>query len=205
MILQILYQRLSEATATEAFKLRAVRFYHLVASRNESTQDYGTDYYIKASDACQEGAFVPLYLTIILPLTQQLVRPVDRKQAAVALTKNLTQSERFAVRYQKGWTFTADALIKLLDNAPEISRVDDNIVEQDVDDLGFGVGFTQLNTCRRQPRDLYPEVRDIKVWVAQYFEQAQNAAVNGIKPLDFVRERLSPESQQKFEAYFKSR
>jgi len=179
-----------------------VRFYHLVSALNDPQHGYGADYFIAASDSVQEGAYVPLYLTIILPFTQQLAKPIDRKTAAISLTKTLTDSEKFAVRYVKGWTLTAETLIKLLVNAPMPVTDDAAVVEQDVDDLSFGVGFTQLNTCKRQPKDLWPEVTAVKGWVGQYFSQGGLAGkgADAATLTKWISERLSPELRQAFTA-----
>ncbi len=109
----------------------------------------------------------------------------------VSFCKTLTDSVAFAQRYEKGWGYTAEALIKLLDRpslAPDTSTTDgtitaasggaatngtvtstmsitEEIQEQDVDDLNFDTGFTQLNTCRRRLVDPWPQIGDLKSWV----------------------------------------
>lgn len=148
----------------------------------------------------QDGLFVPLYLKIILPLTQQLAKPLQRKCAAISLAKTLTSSERFAVRYVKGWGLTCETLIKLLAMAP-MPIADDVVVEQDVDDLSFGVGFTQLNTCKPLPKDPWPEVTDIKAWVSTYYIN-EDRAQNG-KLMTWASERLSPDIRDAFLSYLK--
>lgn len=196
----MIFARLDSPTVTETFKLRFVRFYHLVSALYDSQRGYGSDYFIAASDSVQDGLFVPLYLKIILPLTQQLARPLDRKYAAISLTKTLAFSEKFAVRYVKGWGLTCETLLKLLEMAPMPIADDNVVVEQDVDDLAFGVGFTQLNTCKRQPQDLWPEVADVKTWVGKYYVEATSQNPNLSK---WVTERLSPELRQMFISYVK--
>jgi exportin-2 (importin alpha re-exporter) len=183
--------------------LRFVRFYYFVSSLNDPKYGYGTDYFIAASDSVQDGAFVPVYLTIILPCTQQITKPVDRKIAAISLTKTLTDSQKFAERYVKGWTLTLEALVKLLELAPMPVADGDAVVEQDVDDLAFGVGFTQLNTCKRQPKDSSPEITDIKSWIGQYYRQGglPGAGSNAQDLMKYVQERTSPEMRKAFSAY----
>lgn len=199
-ILSIIYARLGEDGCSEAFKSRAVRFYHLVSSLTDPARGYGTDYFLVASDASTEGAFVPLYLKIILPTTTTLVKPLDRKLAAISLTKNLTDSQAFAEKYKKGWGYTAETLTALLANAITIAPTDDVIQEADVDDLSFGVGFTQLNTCKKTARDEWNEVTDVKAWVANYFmAHDQNGRLS-----TFAKERLSPEALQNFGAFMKA-
>lgn len=198
-ILRIIYGRLDSPTVTEPFKIRFTRFYHLVSALYDPHRGYGADYFIAASDSVQDGLFVPLYLKIILPLTQQLARPLHRKCAAISLTKTLTHSEKFAVKYIKGWAYTCEALIKLLELAP-LPVVDDSIVvEQDVDDLSFGVGFTPLNACKPQPRDVWPEVTDIKAWVGTFYADADRARQGELK--NFAMERLSPNISRTFFSY----
>jgi exportin-2 (importin alpha re-exporter) len=141
----------------------------------------------------QEGVFTPLYLSIILPGTQQLARPLDRKIAVISLTKTLTDSQAFAVTYAKGWGKTCEALLKLLENPPEPVTKDDVVAEADVDDLSFGVGFTQLNTCKKAAVDEWPEVQDVKTWVGSYLRDA-NARHDGAIS-SYVDERLNSEAR----------
>jgi exportin-2 (importin alpha re-exporter) len=198
-IIRLIYTRLDSPAGNDSFKLRLVRFYHLVSALYDPQRGYGADYFIAASDNVQEGSFVPVYLKIILPLTQQLAKPLDRKCAVISLTKTLTFSAKFALKYVKGWGLTCEALIKLLEMPPLPTTNDGIVVEQDVDDLSFGVGFTQLNTCKRQPRDIWPEVTDVKPWVGQYYIAA-NQTHDG-KLLPWIRERLNPEKPELAQAF----
>ncbi|PQE30709.1 chromosome segregation protein [Rutstroemia sp. NJR-2017a WRK4] len=189
-ILNIIFTRLNN-NPPESFKRRFVRFYHLISSRDQ--QGLGADFFIKQSAAVQEGVFTPLYLSIILPGTQQLARPLDRKIAVISLTKTLTDSQAFAVTYAKGWGKTCEALLKLLENPPEPVTKDDVVAEADVDDLSFGVGFTQLNTCKKAAVDEWPEVQDVKTWVGSYLRDA-NARHDGAIS-SYVDERLNSEAR----------
>jgi exportin-2 (importin alpha re-exporter) len=161
----------------------------------------GADFFIRNSDTVQDGVFVPIYLTIILPTTQQLARPLERKFAVVSLTKTLTDSQAFAVKYVKGWGKTCEALLKLLENPPMPVAVDDVIVEADVEDLSFGVGFTQLNVCKKISKDDWPEVTDVKSWVGGYLKAAdarQGGAIGS-----YLNERLSPEAKEVLVSYMR--
>jgi exportin-2 (importin alpha re-exporter) len=84
-------------------------------------------------------------------------------------------------------------------NPPVPSAVDDIIPDQDVDEVGFGVGFTQLNTCKKQPRDPFPEITDVKTWVGQYLRNADQRHQGRISKL--VQERLTPEVQTALQVY----
>lgn len=141
------------------------------------------------------SVFVPIYLKFILPSTGNLSRPLDRKTAVVSFVSTLVASNAFAQKYKKGWAYTAESLLKLLETPPLLPPTSDNIVEQDVDDMSFGVGFTPLNTVAKPPRDPYPEIMDVKAWVRQQM------AGNGSKVSAFARERLSPNAQQVFLGY----
>jgi exportin-2 (importin alpha re-exporter) len=59
--------------------------------------------------------------------------------------------------------------------------------------LGFGVGFTQLNTTRRAPRDPFPEITDVKLWVGEYLKQAD--ARTGGRIAGFVQGRLGEQAR----------
>ncbi|KAI9838217.1 MAG: importin-alpha export receptor [Sclerophora amabilis] len=184
-LLTIMLTRLQNSK-TEIFSLRFVRFYHFVSARDQ--QGLGSDYFITVADQVQADVFAPLYTTIILPETQKLAKPLDRRVAAISLTKTLTDSTAFRDRYKKGWGFTCEALLKLLENPPLPLSTDDAIPDQDVDDLGFGVGFTQLTTCRPVPKDAWPEVTDVKRWVSAYLKEGDGRL--GGQITTFVQERV---------------
>lgn len=196
-ILSLLFTRLMN-NPPEKFKQRFVRFYYLVTSLDEP--GYGADFFIKNADAVQEGVYTQLYLAIILPTTQQLIRPSDRKLAVVALTKTLTDSQAFAQKYSKaGWGKSCEALLKILENPPMPVSADDIVVEVDVDDLSFGVGFTPLNTCGKKNVDYWPEITDVKSWVGAYLKTA-DARHNGAIA-QYVNQRLSPEAKSVLLSY----
>lgn len=118
--------------------------------------------------------FTPVYLNVILQDTQKLARPLDRKTAVLSLTKTVADSEAFATKYsQKGWGFTVNALLKLLELPPDVTHKDDVNAEVDIDQMSFGVGFTPLNTIRKSPTDPWPQTgADLKVWVGSYLKEA---------------------------------
>ena len=135
-------------------------------------------------------------MNIILPDTQKVLRPLDRKIAVISLTKTLTNSAAFAERYKKGWAYTCEALLKLLENPPILATTDDVILEQDPDDMSFGVGFTQLTTIKKPVRDQWPEITDVKKWVGEYL-RAADVRLKG-KISDFAQERLLSEASPAF-------
>jgi len=146
--------------------------------------------------------YVPLYLTIILPDTQKMVRPNDRKTAVISLTKTLADSASFVDRYQKGWAFTCEALLKLLEDPPLPTANEDLTLDQDVDDMSFGVGFTQLTTCKRVSRDQWPEITDVKRWVGGYLHEADARHAGRIT--QFIQARLTPEARTALQTYMQS-
>ncbi|KAF2785572.1 Cse1-domain-containing protein [Melanomma pulvis-pyrius CBS 109.77] len=195
-ILQLMLTRLS-GMKTEVFQQRFIAFYHFISARQD--QGLGADFFIAVTDQVQHDVFKAIYLTIILPETQKLSRPVDRKTAVVSYTKTLTDSQAFVDRYPKGWGLTTQRLIELLVNPPVPSANDDIIPDADMDELSFGVGFTQLNTCKKPPRDPYPEITDVKAWVGRYLKDA-NTKTNG-KIVNLVQERLGPDVKQALAEY----
>ncbi|QIX01836.1 hypothetical protein AMS68_007353 [Peltaster fructicola] len=191
-MLQLMLTRLS-SSATENFKLRFVRFYHLVSASLE--RKLGADFFISVTDKVQENVFTPIYTTIILPDTQKLTRPFDRKTAVISLTRTLADSQAFVDRYAKrGWTITCEALLKLLINPPLPAGADDHVIEdRDVDELGFGAAFTQLNTCKLPPKDPWPEIQDMKPWVGATLRDADQRHSGRMS--QFVQEKLDPTAQ----------
>ncbi|KXT14347.1 hypothetical protein AC579_3998 [Pseudocercospora musae] len=191
-ILKLMFYRLQNSK-TENFTLRFVRFYHLVSALQE--QGLGADFFITVSDKVQDNVFTPVYTAIILPDTQKLARPYDRKTACISLTRTLADSHAFMDRYAKrGWTITCEALLKLLINPPLPPAADDIAIEdRDVDELGFGAAFTQLNTCKRPSQDPWPEVQDVKAWVGGTLREADHRHSGRIGR--FVNEKLDDQGK----------
>jgi exportin-2 (importin alpha re-exporter) len=136
-----------------------------------------------------------------LPTTSQFARPVDRKLGVISFTKTLCDSKAFAQRYAKGWGFTCNSLLDLLKNPPQVtSGYGDEIVhEADVDDIGFGIGYTPLSTCKRGPRDDFPEIVLVEKWVGDYMKTANQRSGGAIA--NFANQRLTPEAQQALAPY----
>ncbi|KAI9661949.1 MAG: importin-alpha export receptor [Bathelium mastoideum] len=177
-IISLMLTRLSNSK-TETFTIRFVRFYHFIAARDD--KGLGADFFINVTDQVQQK--------------QKLARPLDRKTAVVSLTKTLADSASFVDRYGKrGWKLTCEALLRLLVNPPVLSQNADDIVpEADVEDVGFGVGFTALSTCRRPPRDPFPEVQDVKRWAGQYLTSADQR--HGGRIGRYLQERLDEDER----------
>jgi len=199
VILQLIFTKL-QANPTDSFKTRVARFFHLVSAR-QGDSGLGVDYFIKFAEEVQTNVFTPFYLTVILPTTGQFAKPVDRKLGVISYTKILSESAAFAQRYQKGWGFTCNHLLDLLKNAPKVTAGfgDEIINEVDVDDIGFGIGFTPLNTCKRGARDDFPEIVDVGAWVKEYLvaaDQRHNGAIRG-----YAATRLTPEAQAAMAPY----
>ncbi|KAK5234030.1 importin-alpha export receptor [Exophiala xenobiotica] len=195
-ILNIMLTRLQKGQS-QAFQLRFIRFYHFVSSRDD--KGLGADFFVAASDRVQHDVFRQLYTGIILPKTQELARPLDRKVAAISLTKTLADSQAFVDRYPKGWPLTCNALLKLLEDPPLPPTEADVVAELDVEDSSFGVGFTQLNTVRRPTSDPFAEVTDLRKWVGQYLKAADQR--HGGRIGRVVNEGLSPDAKKVLNAY----
>lgn len=197
-IFKMILMRLS-SSKTEALTLRFVRLYHFISSspptQYHTEPPLHADTVISVFEGIQPAVFVQLYTGIILPDTQKLSRPLDRKIAVISFTKTLADSHAFAEKYAKGWGYTAEALLKLMIDPPVPPAADDLIADQDVDDSSFGVGFTQLRTCKRPPKDPFPEATDMRRWIAGYLNQA--AQRNG-RLGEFVQQRLSEETRGAF-------
>ncbi|KAL2828225.1 CAS/CSE protein [Aspergillus cavernicola] len=196
-IMQIILTRLQNHK-TESLSLRFVRFYHFMCAND--AKGYSADFVIQAVDKVQGGLYVQLYLNVILPESQKLARPLDRKTAVLSFTKTLANSEAFASKYKKGWGFTCEALLALLELPPLPTSKDDAIAEHDVEDMAFGVGFTALNTVRPQVRDPWPETgADLKLWVGKHLKEAdqrQSGKISG-----FVQERLGDQAKVVLSSY----
>ncbi|PHH71752.1 hypothetical protein CDD80_5012 [Ophiocordyceps camponoti-rufipedis] len=197
-VIRLLYTKL-QGTPSDALKLRFARFYHLVSGKLED--GFGADYFIRHSDQVDGRAFAQVYPPLVLSETEKLAKPVDRKAAVVSLTKTLCESQAFAQRFAKGWTNSCRILLSLLANPPAVTTgLDGDIItEASVDDIGFGLTFTALNTCRPSARDAFPDVTDVSSWVKQYMAAA-NARHGGAVEA-FISQRLTPEMQEAIARY----
>ncbi|KAL2855440.1 CAS/CSE protein [Aspergillus pseudoustus] len=196
-IMQVILTRLQNHK-TESLSLRFVRFYHFVCAND--AKGYSVDFLAQIINKMQDSLFTQLYLNIILPESQKLARPLDRKTAVLSLTKTLANSEAFATRYAKGWGYTCEALLKLLELPPLPAGKDDVIAEHDVEDMAFGVGFTALVTIRPQVRDPWPDTgADLKVWVGKYLKEADQR--HGGRISGFVQQRLGEQEKAVLSSY----
>lgn len=196
--MQLVYAKL-DAQPPDSLKLRFVRFFHLVSARVE--QGYGADYIVKHTNQVSSGLFASVYPTFVLVDTEKLANPVDRKLAVVSLTKIICESQVFAQQFQKGWARSVGLLLSLLVNPPVVSTGlgDEIIAEADVDDIGFGLSYTALNTCKPVARDDYPEVTTVLPWVSAYINSANGRHGGAIS--NFINERLTPEQQETLRQY----
>lgn len=198
-ILTILFTKLQNNPA-DSYKSRFVRLYHVISGRGVE-QGMGCDYFITNAEKLQAKIFTPIYLSVILEMTSQFARPVDRKLGVISYTKTLCDSQAFAQQYVKGWGFTCNHLLDLLKNPPVVAagHGDEIIAEADVDDIGFGIGFTPLNTCKRGTRDFFPDITNVQLWVGEFIKAANQRHAGAIA--GFVNGRLSPESQAALAPY----
>jgi exportin-2 (importin alpha re-exporter) len=90
-------------------------------------------------------------------------------------------------------------MLAVLENPIVPQTADPVITDLDVNDMSFGVGFTQLNTVKKNPQDPYPEIIDVKKWVGQYLAEA-NQRHNG-RIGAYAQEMLQPEAQQALSSY----
>ncbi|KAI9802851.1 MAG: importin-alpha export receptor [Piccolia ochrophora] len=178
-MLNIMLMRLQNSK-TETFSLRFVKFYHFLSARDQ--HGLGADFVVNIAEQVQQGQVTIRYYASV-----------------ISFTKTLADSNAFVDKYKKGWAYTCEALLKLLQDAPLPSKVDDTIPDQDVDDLSFGVGFTQLNTCRIAPKDPWPEITDVNTMVGDYLRSADARHNGRIRTL--IQERLSNEAGTALSAY----
>ncbi|PWW80395.1 Cse1-domain-containing protein [Tuber magnatum] len=169
----ILLTRLN-GSKTEALSQKFARFFYFLAARD--TGGAGPDFVVGAIDAVQAGIFGQLYGAVVLPDTQKLQRPTDRKIAVVGLTKFVAFSEGLATKYHKTWPGSVVALLKLLE-VPPVPTQDDggiDLHEADIDDLSFGATFTRLNTSKKRIVDLFPDTGDLKKWVGEQLKEGDS-------------------------------
>ena len=197
-IISLLLTRL-QSSRTDTFIIRFARLYHFMCTSEK--QRLSTDAVVALFEGVQSGIFGQVYLNYILSTTvERFVRPFDRKLAIISLTKSLTDSKAFADKYPKGWGHTCGGLLKLMKDPPRPPpRGEGEIVDQDADDISFGVGFTQLSTCKRPAQEPFPEITDLKQWMAQTMKAADEKS--GGKLNEYVHQRLDEEQREHLVSY----
>jgi len=90
-------------------------------------------------------------------------------------------------------------MLAVLENPIVPQSADPIITDLDVNDMSFGVGFTQLNTVKKPPQDPWPEVVDVKRWVGQYLIAANDRHDGRIGK--YATEMLQPEAQHALHSY----
>ena len=216
-IFNLILQRLQN-TKTEMLSGRFTRFYCLIAAKGST--GLGPDFFVSVLESIQAELFTQLYLQIIMKQVPLLKRNIDRKTAIVGLSRTAGDSDAFAVRYKKGWVYTVDAVLSLLENPPVVggaapgsqhangittngdASVASGAALQDLDaeGQGFGAGFTQLASCTRTVEDPFPDTGpDLRRWVGSYFKDADQR--HGGRLSGFVGERLSDQSKQVLLSY----
>ena len=113
----------------------------------------------------------------------------------------MCESAAFAQEFQKGWARSFGLLLGLLVNPPVVSsgHGDEIIAEADVDDIGFGMSYTALNTCRPVARDEYPDITAVTPWVSSHINDANTRHGGAVSK--FIGERLTPEQQESLRQY----
>ena len=175
----ILFTRLNKSK-TPVFAQRFARFFYFLVHRKK--EGAGPDFAIKAMDEVQADVFGQVFTRFICPDTLDLSKPQDRKLAIIGLTKLLLTSTTVTVPpYNKIRPNAAIVLVKLVTSpevVPQGPAGDDLSHEADLDEMGFAVTFSTLNTTRKPAADPAPEVSMpyVRAWVIENFKNSQDQA-----------------------------
>ncbi|KAF8457248.1 armadillo-type protein [Terfezia claveryi] len=177
----ILFTRLN-SSKTPVFAQRFARFFYFLVHREK--EGAGPDFAIKAMDEVQANIFGQVFMMFILPDTLDLQKPQDRKLAIIGLTKLLLTSTAVMVPpYSKVRPDAAITLAKLVAR-PEVPQgpagADDLSHEADLDEMGFAVTFSTLNTTKKPATDPAPEVpmSGVRAWVIENFKNSPGGAMD---------------------------
>ncbi|RPA83879.1 Cse1-domain-containing protein [Ascobolus immersus RN42] len=196
-IFLILLTRL-QGSKTEAFLFRFLKLSFLLASG--TLPNTGPDFLSGGIDQVQNGVFPQLLTSIILPRTDKIQLPNDRKTAVIGLT-NLLVSDTVLVKYPQTFIPTLTTLLKMLE-LPQVPGGDDvteRLHEADIDDVSFGVSFASLITCRKAPKDVDSRILDLRRFVGEKLNEV-NTATNGAV-VNRIAAEASPEMQQIVQRY----
>ena len=174
----ILFTRLN-SSKTETFGQRFSRFVYFLVYREK--EGAGPDFTIKSMDEVQSGIFVQVFTSVILLDTLKLQKPLDRKLAIIGLTKLLLTSSLITTPPYQAVSPTAAKTLHKLIATPEVvpqgpSATDDLSHEADLDEMGFGVAFSTLNTTKKAVQDPAPGVpmAGLRDWVVANFKESSD-------------------------------
>lgn len=177
----LLMQRL-QSSKTDRFVARLSRFVYFI-SAVEGHPNLGPDFASQMFDTVQDGIFGRIFEQFVLPTTLKISGSLERKIAAVGLTRLLTQNNQLlGGKYADKFLPGTEVLIKLLRS--EIAEAMDDVDvagQADLDELSFGSSFSRLATTATKIVDPAPSVKSPSSFFVSEFKRIDSAHNGAVK------------------------
>lgn len=175
----LLLQRL-QSSRTDKFVSGISRLIYFVSAAEKP--GLGPDHVIQMFESAQNGIFGQIFKSLILPATLQTYGLVNRRIAAIGLTKILTQSNAFiSGPYNSLWAETVIALSELLKTDLASTREDQDVsreLDQEEAASEFGSSYSKLTITSIPPTNPAPSVQDPKKFFIDQLNNV-NSQTNG--------------------------
>ncbi|KAK9479606.1 Cse1-domain-containing protein [Lipomyces japonicus] len=169
----LILQRL-QTSRTEKFVLRVTRLVYFIASVQQQQRALGPDFAVELLDLAQSGIFGEVFGSFVLNATKKFASPLDKKIAAIGLSRILFESTKFRELYANRWAAGAGVLVEILQSDSIVGLFDGDAIEDALagdEEVAFGASFAKLGTAATKPFDPASAVTDVKKFVGQVIQK----------------------------------
>ncbi|WBW72905.1 karyopherin/importin beta family nuclear export signal receptor Kap109 [Schizosaccharomyces osmophilus] len=188
---------------TERFSLRCTVFFFFLAA--STTGSCGPDNLIHGVDSVQTGVFGQVMSSIILPQTQKLSLPLDRKITAIGMVRLLTSDLLVSNNspYERLFIPILSSLLKLFELPIEQTQTEadeDLMVDEiDADSVMFQASFSRLATSGGKRVDPFAQIADLKHYAATEMNAANKRYANRVSQI--ISMHLPGDGQSVLQSY----
>ncbi|KAK9704355.1 importin-alpha export receptor [Basidiobolus ranarum] len=155
-------------------------------------------------DSIQPGLFFEIVKSFLVPETQAIHGMVERKVAAVAMTRMLTQSTTMLNEpYFTQWTIVLDVIIQILQSPQEVAGDEnEDLYAIDLEETGYQASFSKLATSKQATHDPASHIQDPKTYLSQNLAKVCQANPNRISSA--IQQGLPKDSMNVLSSYLQS-
>ncbi|KTW25617.1 hypothetical protein T552_03477 [Pneumocystis carinii B80] len=171
-IFLLLLTRLNQSR-TEKFTECFIQLIFFLSAINR--KEYGPDYFINVINNIQTGLFEQVFLMFCLPGVQNIKAAIDRKTCSIGMIIMLCRGFALQeIKYPTLWSSTLIAILKLFELPFEISK-NDEIIEVNIDDIGFQASFSRLAFSVKAEQDPCMSIKDPKAFLIEELMKGNSA------------------------------
>ncbi|EMR10605.1 hypothetical protein PNEG_01308 [Pneumocystis murina B123] len=138
-------------------------------------KEYGPDYFINVINNIQTGLFEQVFSMFCLPGVQNIKDTIDRKTCSIGMIIMLCRGSALQeIKYPTLWSSTLIAILKLFELPFEVTK-NDEIIEVDIDDIGFQASFSRLAFSVKAKQDPCMFIKDPKAFLIEELMKGNSA------------------------------